>query len=246
MMIRTNAASYRKEIVKALAELLGHEPRFCKAPTFAYEFNIGTLDRDATLHLLPSLNVGAAEQLARHLEVRGFICKIEDDGCSSEIEQASQTEEVNHYTVCIGAEKINSGVLAKLEAVITGKVILLRKALGDSNLEIRKTAGGYEFPWFQIESSPEEREVYVTLIEKLIEFADTLHRVTAKDKQVDNEKYAMRCFSLRLGFIGEEYKKARAILLRNLDGNSAFRSGTAPKHTHKAESEQISKQAGQE
>ena len=51
MMIRTNAASYRKEMVKALAELLGHEPRYCKAPTFAYEFNIGTLDREATLHL---------------------------------------------------------------------------------------------------------------------------------------------------------------------------------------------------
>ena len=70
--------------------------------------------------------------------------------------------------------------------------------------------------------------------------------MTAKDKQVDNEKYAMRCFLLRLGFIGEEYKKARAILLRNLDGNSAFRSGTAPKHTSKEESEQLPNQAGQE
>ena len=54
MLIRTNAASYRKEMVKALTELLGHEPRYCKAPTFAYEFNIGTLDRETTLHLLPS------------------------------------------------------------------------------------------------------------------------------------------------------------------------------------------------
>ena len=246
MMIRTNAASYRKEMVKALAELLGHEPRYCKAPTFAYEFNIGTLDRDATLHLLPSLNVGAAEQLVKHLEARGFICKIEDDTCGSEIQPLSPAEEANYYTVCIGAEKINPGVLAKLEAVIAGKVTLLRKALGDSNLEIRKTAGGYEFPWFQTESSPEEREAYATLIEKLIAFAGTLHRVTAKDKQVDNEKYAMRCFLLRLGFIGEEYKKARAILLRNLEGNSAFRSGTALKRTHKEESEQLSNQAGQE
>lgn len=246
MMIRTNAASYRKEMVKALAELLGHEPRYCKAPTFAYEFNIGTLDRDATLHLLPSLNVGAAEQLARHLEVRGFICKIEDDGCSSEIEQASPVEEANYYTVCIGGEKLTPDVFAKVEAIVAGKATLLRKALGDSPLEIRKTTGSYEFLWFQIESTPEEREAYAILIEKLIAFAGTLHRVTAKDKHVDNEKYAMRCFLLRLGFIGEEYKKARAILLRNLEGNSAFRSGTAPKHTHKAESEQLSNQAEQE
>lgn len=246
MMIRTNAASYRKEMVKALTELLGHEPRYCKAPTFAYEFNIGTLDREATLHLLPSLNAGAAEQLVKHLEVRGFICKIEEDACSSEIEKDSPAEEANHYTVCVSEDRLMPEVLTKLEAVIAGKATLLRKALGDSNLEIRKTAGGYEFPWFQIENSPEEREAYVTLIEKLIAFAGTLHRVTAKDKQVDNEKYAMRCFLLRLGFIGEEYKKARVILLRNLEGNSAFRSRAAPKHTPKVEGEQLSNQAGQE
>ena len=133
-----------------------------------------------------------------------------------------------------------------MEAVIAGKATLLRKALGDSALEIKKAAGRYEFPWFQIESSPEEREAYATLIEKLIAFAGTLHRVTAKDKQVDNEKYAMRCFLLRLGFIGEEYKKVLAILLRNLEGNSAFRSGTAPKRTPKEEDEQLPNQAGQE
>lgn len=246
MMIRTNAASYRKEVVKALIELLGHEPRYCKAPTFAYEFNIGTLDREATLHLLPSLNAGAAEQLVKHLEARGFICKIEDDDYSSEIEQASPVEEANYYTVCIGGEKLTPDVFAKVEAIVAGKATLLRKALGDSPLEIRKTAGGYEFPWFQIESGPEEREAYATLIEKLIAFAGTLHRVTAKDKRVDNEKYTMRCFLLRLGFIGEEYKKARAILLRNLEGNSAFRSGTALKRTHKEGGEQLSNQAGQE
>jgi len=250
MMIRTNAASYRKEMVKALTELLGHEPRYCKAPTFAYEFNIGTLDRDATLHLLPSLNADAAEQLANHLEARGFICKIEEETAGSEIEQASdgelKTDEVERYTVCVKADEITDDVLPKVEAVVAGKTTLLRKALGDSALEIRETAGGYEFPWFQIESSPEEREAYATLIEKLIAFAGTLHRVTAKDKQVDNEKYAMRCFLLRLGFIGEEYKKARAILLRNLEGNSAFRSGVAPKRTPKEEGEQLSNQAGQE
>ncbi len=31
------------------------------------------------------------------------------------------------------------------------------------------------------------------------------------------------CFLLRLGFIGEQFKLSRKILLKNLDGNSAFR-----------------------
>ena len=51
-------------------------------------------------------------------------------------------------------------------------------------------------------------------------------RITAKEKPVDNDKYAFRCFLLRLGFIGEDYKAERKILLRNLSGSSAFKSGT--------------------
>ena len=49
--------------------------------------------------------------------------------------------------------------------------------------------------------------------------------VTAKEKETDNPKYAFRCFLLRLGFIGDEYKADRKILLRNLSGSSAFRTG---------------------
>jgi hypothetical protein len=54
-------------------------------------------------------------------------------------------------------------------------------------------------------------------------------RINAKEKEVDNEKYAFRCFLLRLGFIGDEYKTARKILLRNFTGSSAFKSGTKAK-----------------
>ena len=50
-------------------------------------------------------------------------------------------------------------------------------------------------------------------------------RITAKEKETDNEKYAFRCFLLRLGFIGAEFKAERKILLRNLTGSSAFKSG---------------------
>ena len=52
-------------------------------------------------------------------------------------------------------------------------------------------------------------------------------RITTKEKPVDNEKYAFRCFLIRLGFIGAEYKSARKILLKNLSGSSAFKNGGA-------------------
>lgn len=51
--------------------------------------------------------------------------------------------------------------------------------------------------------------------------------VEIKPDTSDNPKYAFRCFLLRLGFIGAEYKLTRKVLLRNLSGSSAFRNGGA-------------------
>lgn len=64
-------------------------------------------------------------------------------------------------------------------------------------------------------------------ITALVDMAKNQKRITAKEKTVDNEKYAFRCFLLRLGFIGAEYKADRKILLRNLSGSSAFKNGQA-------------------
>jgi hypothetical protein len=68
-------------------------------------------------------------------------------------------------------------------------------------------------------------DIYCTFIEKLCDFAKNQKRVNNKPDISDNEKYAFRCFLLRLGMIGSEYKTARKVLLRNLTGSSAFRHG---------------------
>ena len=54
--------------------------------------------------------------------------------------------------------------------------------------------------------------------------AKSQKRVTAKEKPVDNDKYAFRCFLLRLGFIGDEYRTDRKILLQNLTGSGSFKT----------------------
>ncbi|MBZ4647626.1 MAG: hypothetical protein JG777_3115, partial [Clostridia bacterium] len=42
------------------------------------------------------------------------------------------------------------------------------------------------------------------------------------------DKFTFRVFLIRLGMVGDEYKDTRKILLENLEGNSAFRSGKKP------------------
>ena len=228
MIIRTNAKANRKELVNALSEILNEKPHYCFAPSFAFEFTLCRVDREATIHLAPTLVGQSVDRVAALLSQRGFDAEVIEN--CSEIEEApDQPDEENsneeYLAVFIEHEKISAETLAKLEQIVSGKATLLRKALGDSSLSIVNTPKGYAFPWFQIESDEESQRAYATLIEKLIEFARERTRVTASDKETDNPKYAFRCFLLRLGFIGSEYKAERKILLQNFTGSSAFKNG---------------------
>ena len=61
--------------------------------------------------------------------------------------------------------------------------------------------------------------------------AKTQKRVTAKEREIENDKFTMRVFLIRLGFIGEDYKTARKIFLQNLTGNSSWKNGQPPEKT---------------
>ena len=58
------------------------------------------------------------------------------------------------------------------------------------------------------------------------ELAHEVRYASLKPQQTENPKYALRCFLLRLGFIGEEFKTAREYFINKLDGNAAWRQPT--------------------
>ena len=131
--------------------------------------------------------------------------------------------------VCISMPKslFTDSNLENLKALIAAKGSLIKKALGVSGLPLEITDAKVSFPWFPATPTPDEMNAYDTFICKLCEMARNQKRVSAAEKPTDNEKYAFRCFLLRLGFIGAEYKTARKILLKNLSGSSAFKNGGA-------------------
>lgn len=128
-----------------------------------------------------------------------------------------------------------------LDAAIAGKATLLKAAFQTESLDYEDANSKLTFPWFKYssqESMGDETNAYMLFLTKLVAYAKEAKRVTVKDKAVDNPRYAFRCFLLRLGFIGQEYKAARKILMRNLSGNSSWKDGHRKEAAHDEISEQ--------
>jgi hypothetical protein len=114
--------------------------------------------------------------------------------------------------------------LDNLKRLVESKSNLIKKALGTETLELEITDDKVRFPWFEDDTNPDAVKAYTHFVTALCEMARVQKRVTAKEKETSNDKYAFRCFLLRLGFIGAAYKEERKILLRNLTGSSAFKT----------------------
>jgi hypothetical protein len=115
--------------------------------------------------------------------------------------------------------------LDNLRKLVNAKASLIKTALGKKELPIIQLEDRLQFPWFPFPES-EQANAYGQFICSLCATALKKNRVTAKEKDTDGSpKYAMRCFLLSIGMIGNDYKTARKLLLKNLNGSSAFKSG---------------------
>lgn len=125
-------------------------------------------------------------------------------------------------TISLPADTVT---VENLTNLLTAKGRLIKKALGVDDLRIEVTEDKVTFPWFPETPDPEAVKAYSHFIAALGKMSRELKYISATEKEIDNEKYAFRCFLLRLGFIGDEYKAERRILLRNLSGNSSWKNG---------------------
>lgn len=134
-----------------------------------------------------------------------------------------ETEKVDNLTISL-PDDFTEEEFGRLQNLVASKAGLIKKALGTDDLTITRENGKISFPWFH-EANSAKFVAYSKLLTALCRFARKAKRITAKEHEVPNEKYAFRCFLLRLGFIGTEYKECRKILLEKLSGSAAFRNG---------------------
>lgn len=202
----------RKDLVKVIADTLGVKAEYQGMPSVAFVIGDFTVTKEGTLVFADEVN---ADDVLKALAANAFYPVDEDKA-----DEKKEPEEPAGLIIEIPADKVNVDNLQKL---LDAKGWLFRKALGVESLAFEVTEDKVSFPWFS-HTDTDLTTAYTQFISALCKMSVEQKRITAKEKTVANEKYAFRCFLLRLGFIGDEYKQSRKLLLANLDGSSAFKT----------------------
>ena len=214
MTITINAqGAERKRLVKCISDWLEVPAKYCGAPTFNYEVDYFTIDKNGSLIF---------DDMADSEVIEGLIEHIFNEGFDIDQSHTDEDEEPIGLTVSMPKGKVN---VANLSSILQAKGNLIEKALGIDDLPVEIEEDSISFPWLPEMPDADTAKAYTEFIAAICKMSREQKRITAKEKAVDNEKYAFRCFLLRLGFIGDEYKTTRKILLKNLTGSSAFKDG---------------------
>ena len=136
-------------------------------------------------------------------------------------------EKVDGYsiTVPMPSKELISETLfeARLTKLLTAKSKLLKKAFKTDTVGFEIKDGDITFNWLKGDADPLMIQATMKFVVALVKLISEGQSVKCRERELHSEKYAMRCFLVRLGFIGDEYKLDRKLLVQNLSGSSSFR-----------------------
>ena len=216
----------RKALITAISEILGTKAKYMGMPSTAYDFGGLIVDKTGAFEFEENIFPKDIKDLLQSLAEKGFTTENSKDleqgkEVSEEPEETLQSESMG-LTIAVPLEKVKVGNLTNLLKV---KGELIKKALGADDIRIEVDDEKVSFPWFSELPDADSCKAYQNFIVALCKMSKEQKRINSTEKEVENEKYAFRCFLLRLGFIGADFKTDRKILLKNLEGSAAFKNG---------------------
>ena len=227
----------RKKTVEIVGRTLGVQPIYCGAPTFAYKVGAFEITRDGFICFGDEADEAEVERMRTALREAGFVAEEETEMPTAEAEEEAITDDENSLTISLPRSFLTETALKNLDALLASKGKLIQKAFNIEKAAYTLTDETIKFAWFHGKIAEDTVRAYTDFISKLCEMAQKQKRAVAKEKAVENEKYAFRCFLLRLGMIGDDYKTSRRILLQNLTGSSAFKCGHRKEEANREVSE---------
>ena len=222
------ATEDRKAAATRLAEITSETSRYTRMPRCAYQVGPYFVEKDGTVTVpegvdLQPLRTLAEEGLVEPFEAEAVPQAQEADTAATAPDSAArEAEDADGLTVSLPMDGFSESSIVNLKKLVEAKAGLIRKALNADRLDIETTDDRVSFPWWDRMPEHDEVQAYMSFIAALCKMAKEAKRVTAREAEVESEKYAFRCFLLRLGFIGSDCKAQRKILMRRLSGTAAF------------------------
>ena len=235
----------RKKMVEVVGKALGTTTSYCGAPSFSYKVGAFEITRAGSICFADDADAAEVERVRTALREAGFAAEEEESEMTmaavetageAAVETAATTDDENSLIFSLPRSSFTETALKNLDAFLASKGHLIQKAFNIEKATYTLTEETVKFAWFHGKIAEDTVRAYTDFISKLCEMAQRQKRAVAKEKPTENEKYAFRCFLLRLGIIGDAYKTSRKILLQNLTGSSAFKNG----HRKEAASYEVS------
>ena len=131
-------------------------------------------------------------------------------------------------TISVPAIDLPETFPATLDRLMQSKGPLIARACGGAEVKtsIDKTWVSFEIPGAPLDIAPHLCDLFAAIVA----YVKAHPRLQARSRTEGNDRYAFRCFMLRLGMSGDHYKETRRTLLANLEGDAAFLHGRPTKH----------------
>lgn len=223
------ASEKRKELVKALVEATGCESKYLGAPAFDYKVGDYIVHRDGSVEVDDLADIKEIGITLQALRGHGFIPL---DGEWSQPEEAPTEQEMlsclhspreDGIALSFPKDGLSAETITNVKKLISAKAPLIKLALEVDELPIEEEDDRLTFTWLPVTAPHEMVEATAHLLAAIIKLAKKLKRVTVTERATDNPRYTFRCFLLRLGFIGDEYKTVRKYLMKGISGNGSKR-----------------------
>ena len=218
----------RKILVREISEITGKKAEYQFMPTCAYIIGSYTVNKDGTVST-GNTDRTTLDTLIAALDDRGFAKVSEEAEATEQEELVLDTEktENDRFSISMSRDFFDDSTLSKLDRTIASKSELFKMAFKTDDLSYEVTEDRVKFSWFPFTGEDGEGLAYCNFIDLLCKSIKEHKRVNASRTQTENPKFAMRVYLIRLGMVGDEFKQTRKILLRYLDGSSAFRKQEA-------------------
>ncbi|SPF40767.1 conserved hypothetical protein [Candidatus Desulfosporosinus infrequens] len=241
----------RKQVASVIAEAIGEQAHYSGAPSFNYIVGDWTIDRNG---IVTTSETGFQEE---HVTLRMVLDALNIAGAKAEgnltiiLPMSAHTGNSlrNLVNLIFSKQHLIQKALARQEDIIPASLVKVINSvpiesleefagiintgidagtiIGNSDLDIDLVDKVIRFTFFDASLDAEEIHAFSILCWQLNEQAKKQKFSSIKQKESPNECYSMRCYLLKLGFIGTKYKAARKTLLSKLDGSSAFRTPEA-------------------